>query len=68
MKIMKNDTIVYIAANKFSPAFDSVSCSLFDVKKAITKLKRRNSPDWKDCVIWYVTDFGERITVYSSKK
>ncbi len=49
----------YIAANKYSEAFDyAYGKSEASAKAAV---KRKNSPDWKDCHVWvvYVRNGGE---------
>ena len=53
----------YIAANKDTKAFDF---ALGTTKKsAIARVKRQNSPDWKDCLVWcvYVHENGEEEKV-----
>jgi len=49
---MKTDKlyISYIAGNRYTKAFDQGYGKT--AKSAISGLKRRNSPDWKDCVVW----------------
>jgi hypothetical protein len=42
----------YIAANKHTPFFDSAVGKT--EKSAIAAVKRKNSPDWKDCFVWVV--------------
>jgi hypothetical protein len=42
--------IAYIAGNKYTKAFDTARG--VTAKSAIAKVKQRNSPDWKDCVVW----------------
>ena len=53
----------YIAGNKESRAFDSAIGKTKE--SAIATVKRRNSPDWKDCCIWcvYVHDNGQEEKV-----
>ncbi len=53
----------YIAANIYTPAFDS---EIQKSKSQATRvLKQRNSPDWKDCVVWVVAilNNGEEFKV-----
>lgn len=40
----------YIAANKYTKAFDVAYGNT--EASAIAAVKRKNSPDWKDCFIW----------------
>ena len=57
MKTSKNYK-AFIAGTKESKAFDS---AYGETKKAaIASVKRKNSPDWKDCCIWcaYVHENG----------
>ena len=52
----------YIAANKYSEAFDHAYGRTEASAKAA--VKRKNSPDWKDCHVWVrvcITEGGERI-------
>ena len=42
----------YIAANNDTPAFDF--CDSETRQGAKAAVKRRNSPDWRDCVVWSV--------------
>lgn len=42
----------YIAENKHSYAFDSATEKT--AAAAIASVKRKNSPDWKDCCVWAV--------------
>jgi len=51
MKTAKNYK-AYIAGTKESIAFDSATGKTKE--SAIAAIKRRNSPDWKDCVTWCV--------------
>lgn len=43
----------YIASNEHTSAFDH-AYSEKSPSAAISAVKRRNSPDWKDCHIWCV--------------
>ena len=40
----------FIAGNKYTPAFDSAYGKT--EQSAIAAVKRKNSPDWKDCCVW----------------
>ena len=40
----------YIAANKYTKAFDFAYGET--ESSAIAAVKRKNSPDWKDCIVW----------------
>ena len=63
MKTKKNYK-AYIAANKYSGAFDH---SFGETKEgAIAAIKRRNGPDYKDCHAWcvYVHDDGQEEKVF----
>ena len=42
----------YIAGNRYSPAFDHAWGQT--PESAIAAVKRRNSPDWRDCHVWTV--------------
>jgi len=42
----------YIAGNKYTPAFDHAYGKT--TESAIAAVKRKNSPDWKDCTVWVV--------------
>ena len=42
----------YIAGNVHTKAFDS--CMGKTPESAIAAVRRKNSPDWKDCVVWTV--------------
>ena len=57
MKTGKNYK-AFIAGTKESKAFDSAWGKT--KKAAIAAVKRKNSPDWKDCCIWcaYVHENG----------
>lgn len=63
MKTEKNYK-AYIAANEFSQSFDNVMGST--TKNAISAIKRRNSPDWKDCCVWvvFVHPSGDEEKIY----
>jgi len=49
----------YIASTKVSKAFDSAFGKTKE--SAIATIKRRHSPNWKDCCVWcvYVHDDGQ---------
>jgi len=49
---MKPTFKAYIASNFYTPAFDSAYGA--SEQSAIATVKRRNSPDWKDCHVWAV--------------
>ena len=40
----------YIAANPYTKAFDFAYGKT--AKSAAAAVKRKNSPDWKDCIVW----------------
>jgi hypothetical protein len=46
----KKPWIAFIAANNYTPAFDSTRGKTEIT--AIAAIKRKNSPDWKDCTIF----------------
>jgi len=56
---MKTNYKAYIAANRESEAFDFAYGKT--ATNAIAAVKRQNSPDWQDCVIWavYVHENGQ---------
>jgi hypothetical protein len=43
----------YIAANVYTKAFDFCTSNKSS-EAAIAAVKRKNSPDWKDCIVWAV--------------
>jgi len=47
----------YIAGSRESKAFDHAYGTT--AKSAIATVKRRNSPDWKDCYVWAVYLYGD---------
>jgi hypothetical protein len=47
----------YIADGPHSSAFDSATGRTPDSARAA--VKRRNSPDWRDCVVWVVEVYGD---------
>jgi hypothetical protein len=47
---IEKNYIAYIAANRYTKAFDT--CTGKTEKSAIAAVKRKNSPDWRDCFIW----------------
>ena len=49
MKAVKN-YIAYIAGNRYTKAFDTAYGKT--AESAMAAIKRKNSPDWKDCVVW----------------
>ena len=49
---MKTNFKAYIASNPETKAFDFATGKT--AKSAIATVKRRNSPDWKDCCVWCV--------------
>jgi len=49
MKTRKN-YIAYIAGNRYTKAFDTAFGKTAESARAT--VKRRNSPDWKDCTVW----------------
>lgn len=53
----------YIAANEHTQAFDFAYGET--AKSASSAVKRKNSPDWKDCIVWVVfihnDPYGEEI-------
>lgn len=49
MKTEKN-YIAYIAGNRYTKAFDTATGKT--AASAIAAVKRKNSPDWRDCCIW----------------
>ena len=53
----------YIAGTKESKPFDSADGTTPNSAKAA--VKRKNSPDWQDCVIWvkYIHDDGQEETI-----
>ncbi len=42
----------YIAGNRHTKAFDFAHGKT--IEAAIAAVKRKNSPDWRDCCIWAV--------------
>jgi hypothetical protein len=40
----------YIAANRYTKAFDTAYGATSSSAKGA--VKRKNSPDWKDCYVW----------------
>jgi len=42
--------IAYIAGNRYTPAFDTAKG--VTPESAIAAVKRRNRPDWRDCIVW----------------
>jgi hypothetical protein len=52
MKTTAKKFRAYIAANQYTRYFDMADGKT--EKSAIAAVKRRNSPDWKDCHIWAV--------------
>lgn len=52
MKAQTKSFKAYIAANKWTPAFDSAMGKTPDSARAA--IKRKNSPDWKDLYIYVV--------------
>lgn len=56
----------YISANTESKAFDFAYGTT--AKSAIAQVKRQNSPDWKDCIVWavYVHENGQEEKVYNN--
>lgn len=42
----------YIASNGHSQAFDNAAGKT--AKSALAAIKRKNSPDWRDCCTWVV--------------
>jgi hypothetical protein len=44
----------HIAGNKHTWEFDTAKGETLET--AVAALKRKNSPDWKDCCIWVTTD------------
>jgi len=62
MKNQKNYK-AYIAANKYSDAFDSAMGQT--AASAMAAVKRQNSPDWQDCYVWcvYVHKDGQEETL-----
>jgi hypothetical protein len=49
----------YIAANEFTPAFDTAVGKT--AQSAIAAVKRKNSPDWQDCTVWATDDKGNQV-------
>ena len=45
-----NNYTAYIAANAYTKAFDSANGKT--AKAAIAAVKRKNSPSWRDCLVW----------------
>jgi len=52
----------YIAANSHTPAFDYAYGKT--PASAVAAVKRRNSPDWRDCIIWVYDEDGFRVPDY----
>lgn len=48
-KTLRDNYTAYIAANKYTQAFDQITEST--AKKAAYRIKRRNK-EWRDCTIW----------------
>ena len=42
--------IAYIAGNRYTKAFDTAKGKTEESARAA--VKRKNSPDWKDCFVW----------------
>jgi len=49
---MKTTYKAYIAANKYTKAFDTAFGKT--ATSAIGAVKRKNCPDWRDCYVWVV--------------
>lgn len=64
MKQQSKEYTAYIAGNKFSQPFDSAKGAT--TESAAAAVKRKNSPDWKDCCIWVVGPCGYWVTVYDN--
>lgn len=64
MKTTEKNYVAYISGTKESRAFDSAWGQTKE--SAIAAIKRRNSPDWRDCFVWcvYVHDDGQKERVY----
>jgi len=50
MKNFKNLYVAFISANRYSKAFDQAYGKT--AKSALSAVKRKNSPDWRDCCVW----------------
>lgn len=56
--------IALIAGNRYSTAFDRAHG--MTAASAIAAVKRRNSPDWKDCFVWAISNAN--YTIEQKKK
>lgn len=64
-KIMKQDFYTaHIASNSYTICFDTAKGKT--PESAAAAIKRKNSPDWKDCFIWVTGPNGEKEVMYDN--
>ena len=51
--------MAFIAANEFTEAFDTAKGKT--AQSAIAAVKRKNSTDWRDCVVWANDGKGNKV-------
>lgn len=66
MKEAEKNYTAYIAGTRYSVAFDEAKG--ITAESAVAAIKRKNSPYWHDCVIWWTDGYGDKTTVYDGSK
>jgi hypothetical protein len=64
--LQKMQYTAHIAGNLYSKEFDTANGKT--PESAAAAVKRKNSPDWKDCCIWVTSKDGYHETVYDGSK